>query len=112
MNYDFDAIVIGAGSWWLTTAIGLSSAGKKVALVEAGRIGWDCTNFGCVPSKALIDVAKSGDFSWTKAALAEVRKRRDVFRDHESPKWIEDMWISFFAWRWTFKDANTVVVTK
>ena len=111
MDYNFDAIVIWAGSGGLTTAIWLVGAGKKVALIEAGRIGWDCTNFGCVPSKAFIDVAKSWEYTWTKLALEEVRKRRDVFRNHESPKWIEDMWITFFAGKWSFKDKNTIIIS-
>jgi len=110
MKYNYDVIIIWAWSWWLTTAIWLSSAWKKVALVESWRIWGDCTNFWCVPSKALIDVAKSGEYKWTKAALEEVRKRRWVFREEESPEWIEWMWISFFAGKWSFTDKNTILV--
>jgi len=58
MEFDYDIIVIWAGSGWLTAAIWLAGAWKKVAMIEKWLIGWDCTNFGCVPSKALIDVAK------------------------------------------------------
>ncbi len=118
MNYNYDAIVIWAGSGGLTTAIGLSGAWKKVALVEAGRIGWDCTNFWCVPSKALIDIAVKniplsfkGEGLGVREALAEVRKRRGIFREEESPEWIEQMWITFFAGKWSFKDKNTIIIT-
>ncbi|MFQ5399359.1 MAG: dihydrolipoyl dehydrogenase family protein [Anaerolineae bacterium] len=55
-NYDF--VVIGAGSGGLTAAEFAAQLGVKVALVEKGRIGGDCTWTGCVPSKALLHVAK------------------------------------------------------
>lgn len=51
----YHTIVIGAGPGGMTVAIGLARFGKRVALVEAGRIGGDCTNVGCVPSKALLN---------------------------------------------------------
>lgn len=50
-------IVIGAGAAGLVIAIGLAKLKKSVLLVEDGHFGGDCTNFGCVPSKALITLA-------------------------------------------------------
>jgi pyruvate/2-oxoglutarate dehydrogenase complex dihydrolipoamide dehydrogenase (E3) component len=52
-----DLCVIGAGSGGLTVAAGASQMGATVALVERGRMGGDCLNYGCVPSKALIAAA-------------------------------------------------------
>jgi pyruvate/2-oxoglutarate dehydrogenase complex dihydrolipoamide dehydrogenase (E3) component len=52
-----DAIVIGAGSAGLTAAGGLAMFGLRVALVEAGDMGGECLNTGCVPSKALVAAA-------------------------------------------------------
>jgi pyruvate/2-oxoglutarate dehydrogenase complex dihydrolipoamide dehydrogenase (E3) component len=56
---DYDFVVIGAGAGGLTAARFAARLGAKVALVERDRIGGDCTWTGCVPSKALIRVAKA-----------------------------------------------------
>ena len=57
---DFDAIIIGAGPGGYSTAIRLGQKGKKVMLVEKDRIGGECLNYGCIPSKALIELSHSG----------------------------------------------------
>lgn len=49
-----DICVIGAGSGGLSMAAGAVQMGARVVLVEAGKMGGDCLNFGCVPSKSLI----------------------------------------------------------
>lgn len=54
-----DLCVIGAGSGGLTVAAGASQMGASVALVERDRMGGDCLNHGCVPSKALLAAAKA-----------------------------------------------------
>lgn len=59
MELKYDVVVIGAGSGGLTSAVGLSKIGKKVLLVERDHIGGECTNSGCIPSKAFLHHAKS-----------------------------------------------------
>ncbi len=54
---DVDLIVIGAGATGLAAARAARKAGRSVALVEKARPGGDCTHFGCVPSKTLLDIA-------------------------------------------------------
>jgi pyruvate/2-oxoglutarate dehydrogenase complex dihydrolipoamide dehydrogenase (E3) component len=55
----FDCIVIGGGAGGLTTAAGAASLGARVALIErAPTLGGDCLHTGCIPSKALISVAR------------------------------------------------------
>ncbi len=54
----FDICVIGAGSGGLVTSYAASHMGRKVALIEGHRMGGDCLNFGCVPSKALLAAGK------------------------------------------------------
>lgn len=54
----YNVIVLGAGSGGLTVAAGAAALGARVALLEAHRMGGDCLNYGCVPSKALLHVAK------------------------------------------------------
>lgn len=53
-----DICVIGAGSGGLTVAAAAAAFGVSVVLIEKGRMGGDCLNYGCVPSKALIAAAK------------------------------------------------------
>jgi pyruvate/2-oxoglutarate dehydrogenase complex dihydrolipoamide dehydrogenase (E3) component len=49
-----DICVVGGGSAGLSVAAGASQMGAKVVLIEAGKMGGDCLNYGCVPSKALL----------------------------------------------------------
>jgi len=63
---DCDIAVIGAGSGGLTVAAGAAMLGAKTVLVERGRMGGDCLNYGCVPSKALISAARHA-VSWRHA---------------------------------------------
>src|SRR5436190_5240151 len=53
-----DICVIGAGSGGLSVAVAAAAFGVPVVLIEKGKMGGDCLNTGCVPSKALIAAAK------------------------------------------------------
>lgn len=55
---DVDLCIIGAGSGGLSVAAGAAQLGKKVVLIEKGKMGGDCLNYGCVPSKALLAAGK------------------------------------------------------
>lgn len=57
-HFDFNLAVIGAGSAGLVSAYIAAAVKAKVALIERDRMGGDCLNTGCVPSKALIRSAK------------------------------------------------------
>ena len=57
-SFDRNIIVIGAGAGGLVTALIGAAVKAKVTLVEAHKMGGDCLNFGCVPSKAIIKSAK------------------------------------------------------
>ena len=52
-GYDFDYLVIGAGSGGIASARRAASYGAKVAVVEKGRLGGTCVNVGCVPKKVM-----------------------------------------------------------
>lgn len=54
MPFDFDLAVIGAGASGLSATAVAARLGLRVALIERGRMGGDCLNTGCVPSKALL----------------------------------------------------------
>jgi len=55
----YNLVVIGAGVAGLVSAAGAAALGARVALIERHLMGGDCTNFGCVPSKALIRSARA-----------------------------------------------------
>ncbi len=57
-SFDRNLVVIGAGAGGLVAALIGAAVKSKVTLVESHKMGGDCLNFGCVPSKALIRSAK------------------------------------------------------
>ena len=76
----YRAAVIGAGSGGLTLAIGLAGLGHDVVLIEGGRVGGDCTNVGCIPSKTLLHAARAGiddPLAWTRAKRDDLANRED-----------------------------------
>ncbi|PCM44214.1 FAD-dependent oxidoreductase [Marinobacter sp. ANT_B65] len=60
-SFDYNLLVIGGGSAGLVSAYIASAVKAKVALIEKHKMGGDCLNTGCVPSKALIRSAKAAD---------------------------------------------------
>ena len=85
-RFDRNLVVIGGGSAGLVTAYIAAAVKAKVTLVEKHKLGGDCLNTGCVPSKALIrsarflsHVARSAEFGIASASakfeFADVMKR-------------------------------------
>ncbi|MGL5838140.1 MAG: FAD-dependent oxidoreductase, partial [Sphingorhabdus sp.] len=68
-RFDRNMIVIGAGSAGLVSAFIAATVRAKVTLVEANKMGGDCLNYGCVPSKALIRSAR----------VAQTMRRADLY---------------------------------
>ena len=60
-KFDRNLLVIGAGAGGLVTSYIAAAVKAKVTLIEAGEMGGDCLNYGCVPSKAIIKSAKIVD---------------------------------------------------
>lgn len=54
-----DIAIIGGGAGGLNLSASASQLGAKVILVESGKMGGDCLNYGCVPSKSLLSAAKA-----------------------------------------------------
>jgi len=67
-RFDRNLVVIGAGSAGLVSAYIAAAVKAKVTLIEKHRMGGDCLNTGCVPSKALIRTTK---------LLAQIRRARE-----------------------------------
>jgi pyruvate/2-oxoglutarate dehydrogenase complex dihydrolipoamide dehydrogenase (E3) component/uncharacterized membrane protein YdjX (TVP38/TMEM64 family) len=75
--FDYNLVVIGAGSAGLVSAYIAAATKARVALVERHRMGGDCLNTGCVPSKALIrsakflsQIARSGELGIAQASAS------------------------------------------
>jgi pyruvate/2-oxoglutarate dehydrogenase complex dihydrolipoamide dehydrogenase (E3) component/uncharacterized membrane protein YdjX (TVP38/TMEM64 family) len=62
-KFDTNMVVIGAGSAGLVTALIAATVKAKVTLIERHKMGGDCLNTGCVPSKAIIRSARIADYA-------------------------------------------------
>lgn len=56
-DYEYDLLIIGSGAAAMAASIEMAKEGKKVLIVEKGKIGGTCVNIGCIPSKAFIKTA-------------------------------------------------------
>lgn len=128
MKNKYDLIVIGAGSGGLGMSLAAHTIGIKVLLIEekASNVGGDCLNFGCVPSKALIHVAKQvahgkraeafGVKMEGKADLKKVMEyvhgQQEVIRAHENADYLRKKGLDIVIGRAHFTDKETIAVDK
>lgn len=122
----FDIIVIGAGSGGLNIASFMNRVGFTVLLIDKsdGHIGGDCLNFGCVPSKALVHVARmvrdtreakkfgletDGEIDWKKVR-EYIQEKQEIIREHENASWFRDKGMTVVLGSATFISKDTVSV--
>ena len=74
----YDMTIIGGGSGGLTAARIAAALGANVLLIDKERLGGDCLNYGCVPSKSLIHVARVVRQARDAAVLGLVPANLDV----------------------------------
>jgi len=123
----YNLVVIGAGTAGLVTAAGAGLLGAKVALVEKHLMGGDCTNVGCVPSKAMIrsaraitDIRSAGRFGIGTAhdikidfpgVMERLRQVRAEISPHDSAKrFQQEFGVDVFFGDARFSSSNTVEV--
>lgn len=118
-----DICVIGAGSAGLSVAAGAAQLGAETALIEAGAMGGDCLNYGCVPSKALLAAAKAAtrhrhaagfgiEFAPPRIDLARVQAHIkeviDAIAPHDSVERFEGLGVTVLRSWAKFVDDRTV----
>ncbi|HEY7508802.1 MAG TPA: FAD-dependent oxidoreductase, partial [Vicinamibacteria bacterium] len=121
----YNAVVIGAGTAGLVTAAGTAGLGGRVALVERHRMGGDCLNTGCVPSKALIASARAAALIRDAGRLGlqpqeprfrfedvmeRVRERRARLAPHDSQERFESLGVDVFRGAARFLSPHEVEV--
>lgn len=118
-----DVCVIGAGSGGLSVASGAAQLGARTVLVEGGDMGGDCLNTGCVPSKALLHVAKTAQtvrraerYGITTSApeidyaraMGHVRDAITAIEPHDSQERFEGLGVTVIRAFGQFLDAHTI----
>jgi pyruvate/2-oxoglutarate dehydrogenase complex dihydrolipoamide dehydrogenase (E3) component len=120
-----DICVIGAGSGGLSVAAAAAAFGVPVVLIERGKMGGDCLNYGCVPSKALLAAAKrayateSADRFGVKVARAKIDFAKvnehvhgviGAISPNDSKARFTGLGVRVIEGTARFRDARTVVV--
>ncbi|MBP9717546.1 MAG: NAD(P)/FAD-dependent oxidoreductase [Candidatus Pacebacteria bacterium] len=127
MPNKFDIIVIGAGAGGLNIASFMNSLGLRVLLIDKSeeRIGGDCLNYGCVPSKALIHVARlfragreavafgaapAGNAN-LRTVKAHIKRAQGTIREHESAAYFREKGMTVVIGVASFVDPKTIRVS-
>jgi len=121
----YNVVVIGAGTGGLVTAAGTAGLGGRVALIERHKMGGDCLNTGCVPSKALISSARLIDQirhapKWGLAkqeprfdfaeVFSRMRERRAKIAPNDSQGRYESLGVDVFRGEARFVSPNEIAV--
>ncbi len=121
----YNVVVIGAGTAGLVTAAGTAGLGGRVALIERHRMGGDCLNTGCVPSKALISSARlihqirhAADWGLNRQepqfdfarVFARMRHRRAKIAPNDSRERFERLGVDVFQGEARFVSPHEVAV--
>lgn len=122
----YHLVVIGGGVAGLVSAVGAAGLGAKVAMIESTLLGGDCTNYGCVPSKAIIRASRAwhqartgaerfgapavsgdGDFAF---AMERMRKLRTQISRAESVERLTGLGIDLFFGHAAFTSPDRIEV--
>lgn len=105
----YHLVVVGAGPAGLISAIGAAGLGAKVALIERHRMGGDCLNVGCMPSKALLSFSKQGPSDFQQA-FAWLREVRAGIAPHDSVQRYSEAGVDVFLGDAEFNDDGDICV--
>ena len=103
-----DLLVIGAGAGGLSIAAGAAQLGVKVVLLEGDKMGGDCLNYGCVPSKALIAFSNQKKSKQFIEAMSFVREAIKEIEPHDSEERFRSLGVNVIREYGRFINAKTV----
>ncbi len=122
----YAVVVVGGGPAGLVVAMGAAGLGAKVAIIEAGLLGGDCLNVGCVPSKALLAAGHAAHAARGRADLgvdastppavdfervmAHVREVRSRIAHHDGVARLEAAGVDVFLGHGCFVARNAIEV--
>jgi pyruvate/2-oxoglutarate dehydrogenase complex dihydrolipoamide dehydrogenase (E3) component len=125
MKFEYDLLVIGGGAAGLTAAGMGANFGAKTLMIEADKLGGDCTWHGCIPSKTLLHTSKvahtineankfgfegKGQLDFSKI-MGHIRDTRQaVYEDADDPEIFRDMGVDIAFGRASFVDDHTVTI--
>jgi pyruvate/2-oxoglutarate dehydrogenase complex dihydrolipoamide dehydrogenase (E3) component len=120
-----DICIIGAGSGGLSLAAGAAQLGAKVVLIEEGKMGGECLNNGCIPSKSLLASAKVAKLIRNSLSFGinsqtpeinyakvhdNVQKIKSTIAPHDSTERFSGLGVTVIAGKAQFVDPETVKV--
>ena len=103
-----DLCIIGAGSGGLSLAAGAVQMGASVVLIEGHKMGGDCLNYGCVPSKALLGAGRMVPPLSYADAQAHVRATIEKIEPHDSQDRFEGLGVTVLRDWARFTSPRTV----
>lgn len=123
---EYDVIVIGGGAAGLTASGMAANFGAKTLMIEAEKLGGDCTWTGCVPSKTLLKAGKVAqqmreagkyglldtepEIDFQKVMLHVHSIRDDIYEDADAPENFEKMGVEVCRGHASFVDDHTLIV--
>lgn len=108
MSKHYDIAIIGAGSAGLTVAAAAGQLDYKVALIEGHKMGGDCLNYGCVPSKAFLHASKQlKDFN---KVMQHIQDSIKFIEPHDSKERFEGFGVDVINGYANFLDEETILV--
>jgi glutathione reductase (NADPH) len=126
MDYDFDLLIIGAGSGGIATARRAAEYGARVGIIEFDRLGGTCVNRGCVPKKLMVYAshfpglmedaqgygwsAVQSTFNWETmitAVNAEVARLNGIYQ-----RMLDNSKVELIQGYGTFVDPHTIAIRK
>lgn len=115
MKHQYDLIVIGGGAAGLTASGVGVSFGAKTMMIEQAKLGGDCTWYGCVPSKILLNLGRKAALSGKPVNWTDVRKkldtiRQDIYNDADHPDKFREMGIDVVQGKANFLDKHTIQI--
>lgn len=116
MKKQYDLVVIGGGAAGLTSSGMSVSLGAKTMMIEKHKLGGDCTWYGCVPSKVLLNQAKKATQNGNKVNFSEIseklhRIRQDIYDEADHPDKFREMGMTVEEGEASFVDSNTIRIS-